>query len=98
MATKRKSGGRQSSVEIGPGTYRITRPESAADVIDMIEKNGIQIVDLRFTDMPGLWQHFSISLPEVNEDLFTDGIGFDGSSIRGFQPRVLRRQQILQGE
>jgi len=35
-------------------------------------------VDLRFTDLPGLWQHFSITLPEVGTALFEDGIGFDG--------------------
>ena len=43
------------------------------------------IVDLRFADMPGQWQHFSIPVKELTRDLFSDGIGFDGSSIRGFQ-------------
>jgi glutamine synthetase len=75
----------KSKVDIGPGSYRIARPADASDVVDLIEKNGIQIVDLRFTDLPGLWQHFSIALPELTPDLFTEGIGFDGSSIRGFQ-------------
>ncbi|MGH8689877.1 MAG: type I glutamate--ammonia ligase [Burkholderiales bacterium] len=75
----------KSKVDIAPGSYRVTRPGSPADVIDLIDKNGIQIVDLRFTDLPGLWQHFSIALPEVSAELFADGIGFDGSSIRGFQ-------------
>jgi glutamine synthetase len=75
----------KSKVDIGPGSYRVTRPGDANDVVDLIEKNGIQIVDLRFTDLPGLWQHFSIALPEFTLDLFTEGIGFDGSSIRGFQ-------------
>ncbi|OLB67767.1 MAG: type I glutamate--ammonia ligase [Gemmatimonadetes bacterium 13_2_20CM_2_66_5] len=46
---------------------------------------GVQIVDVRFTDLPGTWQHFSIPLKELEEDTFTDGLGFDGSSIRGFQ-------------
>src|SRR5439155_21806986 len=46
---------------------------------------GVQVVDLRFTDLPGTWQHFSIPLKELTEDLFAEGIGFDGSSIRGFQ-------------
>ncbi|MBA2565925.1 MAG: glutamine synthetase beta-grasp domain-containing protein, partial [Gemmatimonadetes bacterium] len=43
------------------------------------------MVDLKFTDLPGTWQHFSFTVDELSEDLFTEGIGFDGSSIRGFQ-------------
>ena len=42
-------------------------------------------MDLRFVDLPGTWQHFSIPIEELSEGLFVDGIGFDGSSIRGFQ-------------
>jgi glutamine synthetase len=75
----------KSSVSITPGSYRVTRAATPEDVIDLIEKSGIQIVDLRFTDLPGLWQHFSITLPELTKELFSEGIGFDGSSIRGFQ-------------
>jgi glutamine synthetase len=48
------------------------------------EKNA-KFVDLRFVDLPGLWQHFSIPVAELTEELFEEGIGFDGSSIRGFQ-------------
>ncbi len=55
------------------------------DVIAFAKEKKVEIVDLKFVDLPGLWQHFSISTNELNEDLFTDGIGFDGSSIRGFQ-------------
>ncbi len=55
------------------------------DVIKLAKEKGIQIVDLRFIDMPGTWQHFSISVGELSENLFSEGIGFDGSSIRGFQ-------------
>jgi glutamine synthetase len=54
-------------------------------VIDFAKKNKVEIVDLKFIDFPGLWQHFSIATSEFNEDLFKNGIGFDGSSIRGFQ-------------
>ena len=57
-------------------------PES---VIRKARDAGVQIVDVRFTDLPGQWQHFSIPARELNEDIFTDGLGFDGSSIRGFQ-------------
>jgi glutamine synthetase len=51
----------------------------------LVKANGIQIVDLRFTDLPGLWQHFSTTPREISGGIWTDGIGFDGSSIRGFQ-------------
>ena len=68
-----------------PGRFQTTRPASADETVALIQSRGIEIVDLRFTDMPGLWQHFSITLPEITPGLFEDGIGFDGSSIRGFQ-------------
>ncbi|MBI3354130.1 MAG: type I glutamate--ammonia ligase [Nitrospirae bacterium] len=55
------------------------------DVLDLAKKSNVQVVDLKFIDMPGLWQHFTISMNEFGEDLFEEGIGFDGSSIRGFQ-------------
>jgi glutamine synthetase len=57
--------------------------KTVADVLKM--GKGVQMVDLRFTDMPGTWQHFSIPARELAEELFEEGIGFDGSSIRGFQ-------------
>ncbi len=56
-----------------------------SDVLKLAKEKGAKIVDLRFIDMPGLWQHFSIPVSELTEDLFKEGIGFDGSSIRGFQ-------------
>ena len=43
------------------------------------------MIDLRFTDLPGLWQHFSVPPSALGADSFSDGVGFDGSSIRGFQ-------------
>ena len=55
------------------------------DVLKLAKEKGALIVDLRFIDMPGLWQHFSIPVAELTADLFAEGIGFDGSSIRGFQ-------------
>ncbi|MDR7520276.1 MAG: type I glutamate--ammonia ligase, partial [Armatimonadota bacterium] len=58
---------------------------SPAKVIEMARELGVQIVDLRFTDLFGMWQHFSIPVRELTPDLFEEGIGFDGSSIRGFQ-------------
>ncbi len=55
------------------------------DVIARIKEKNIQVVDLKFVDLPGLWQHFTISPRELAEDSFEEGLGFDGSSIRGFQ-------------
>jgi len=52
----------------------------------MAKENGAKIVDLRFMDFPGLWQHFSVPMRELEESSFEDGFGFDGSSIRGWQP------------
>jgi len=56
------------------------------EVLDMAKENGAKIVDLRFMDFPGLWQHFSVPVSELEESSFEDGYGFDGSSIRGWQP------------
>ena len=55
------------------------------DVLKLAEESDAQIVDFRFIDLPGVWQHFSIPATEFDADMFTDGLGFDGSSIRGFQ-------------
>jgi len=55
------------------------------DVLELAKKKNVQVVDLKFNDLPGLWQHFTLSLNEFDEGLFEGGIGFDGSSIRGFQ-------------
>lgn len=57
-----------------------------ADVLKMAKEEGIKIVDLRFMDFPGVWQHFSVPVGELDESSFEDGFGFDGSSIRGWQP------------
>jgi glutamine synthetase len=56
------------------------------EVLSMMKENGAKMVDLRFMDFPGLWQHFSVPVSEVDESVFEDGFGFDGSSIRGWQP------------
>src|SRR2546422_3332503 len=69
-------------------TPQATKPTTGAAPADVIRKArdaGVQVVDVRFTDLPGTWQHFSIPLKELTEELFTEGSGFDGSSIRGFQ-------------
>ena len=56
-----------------------------ADVMSLIKENGVKAVDCRFVDLPGLWQHFTLSTREFSADAFDEGLGFDGSSIRGFQ-------------
>lgn len=55
------------------------------EVLEFSKKNNVQIIDIRFIDLFGIWQHFSTSTHELSEDLFSEGLGFDGSSIRGFQ-------------
>ena len=58
---------------------------SPTDVIQLAKDNNVQMVDLKFTDVPGTLQHFTIPVLELTEDIFNHGVGFDGSSIRGFQ-------------
>ena len=60
-------------------------PKTANDVAKLAKDAGVKIVDFRFIDLPGMWQHFSLPVEDLEDDLFSDGIGFDGSSIRGFQ-------------
>jgi glutamine synthetase len=55
------------------------------EVLAMVQQEGVDIVDFRFCDLPGLMQHFSVPAHELTEGSFEDGHGFDGSSIRGFQ-------------
>ena len=60
--------------------------KTVADVVKMGKE--VQMVDFRFTDLPGTWQHFSMPARELTEELFEEGCGFDGSSIRGFQEKI----------
>ena len=55
-------------------------------VLKMAKEYGVKVVDLRFMDFPGLWQHLSVPVSELSESSFEDGYGFDASSIRGWQP------------
>ncbi len=59
--------------------------KSPQDVLDLVAREKVEIVDLRFMDFPGLWQHFSIPAHELELESFEHGHGFDGSSIRGWQ-------------
>jgi glutamine synthetase len=56
------------------------------EVLSMAKENNIKMLDLRFMDYPGMWQHFSVPINQLDESNFEDGYGFDGSSIRGWQP------------
>jgi glutamine synthetase len=55
------------------------------EVLALAKAKDIKIVDLKFCDIHGTWQHFAIPLNELTEGIFTDGLGFDGSSIRGWK-------------
>ena len=59
--------------------------QSSEDLLAYIKKEGVEFVDVRFCDLPGIQQHFSVPVSSFGEDVFTDGLMFDGSSIRGFQ-------------
>lgn len=56
------------------------------EVLEFAKKNNAKILDLKFMDFPGIWQHTSFPTTELEESSFEDGFGFDGSSIRGWQP------------
>lgn len=56
------------------------------EVLQFAAENNAKMVDLKFLDFIGIWQHFSVPLSELKEDSFEEGFGFDGSSIRGWQP------------
>lgn len=60
-------------------------PQTPQDAVNFVNENNAQIIDIRFTDLMGTWQHFSISASQWSADKFEDGLAFDGSSIRGFQ-------------
>jgi glutamine synthetase len=55
------------------------------NVIEMARKNGAKMVDIKFVDTMGTWQHFSCPIRELTEEVFEEGFGFDGSSIRGWK-------------
>lgn len=57
-----------------------------ASIVDVLElASSVDMVDMRFTDLLGTWQHFTMPVDQLTEAVFSDGISFDGSSIRGFQ-------------
>jgi glutamine synthetase len=56
------------------------------EVVAFATENKVQMVDYKFLDFVGIWQHFTTPISEFGEDIFEEGLGFDGSSIRGWQP------------
>ncbi len=58
----------------------------AKQAIELGKKNGAVMVDLKFIDLPGKWQHTTVPFRRLEPESFEEGFGFDGSSIRGFQP------------
>jgi glutamine synthetase len=65
-----------------------TRKSTSSEVqkvLELIKQKNIQVVDVKFCDLPGTWQHFSIPAATLDEAMVREGLGFDGSSIRGFQ-------------
>src|SRR6476469_8615226 len=58
---------------------------TAKSVIEMAKKRGAKMVDVKFVDTFGTWQHFTVPVGELTEEVFDEGFGFDGSSIRGWK-------------
>lgn len=59
--------------------------QTAQEILKMVQDQNIKIIDLKFIDMPGTWQHCSFYHNQINENSFIDGVPFDGSSIRGWK-------------
>ncbi|WOB42700.1 type I glutamate--ammonia ligase [Thermoleptolyngbya oregonensis NK1-22] len=55
------------------------------EVLSLIKDQGIKLIDLKFIDLPGIWQHLTVYENQIDESSFTDGVAFDGSSIRGWK-------------
>jgi hypothetical protein len=71
----------------------MAKDKTPSDVTKMIKDHELKLVDFKFTDLPGTWQHFTTTLSDYSDDIFTDGLGFDGSSIRGW--KVINASDML---
>src|SRR5258705_8184254 len=65
-----------------PGGCVFANPE---ELLRYLKNEGVKFVDVRFCDLPGVMQHFNVPSESFDESVFSDGLAFDGSSIRGFQ-------------
>ena len=59
--------------------------QNSEELLKYIKDEGVEMVDVRFCDLPGVMQHFTVPVSSFDQSVFDDGLGFDGSSIRGFQ-------------
>src|SRR5438309_1819998 len=73
------------STELQLARGAVANAKSADEVLAFASEFGVELVDLKFTDLPGTWQHMQMPLECLEPDDFEAGLGFDGSSIRGFQ-------------
>lgn len=91
MLTKAISAARKTD---GNGFGKAITARSVEKILKTIREFDIQIIDLRFCDLLGQWQHFSLTRSEFGPAMFEQGVGFDGSSIRGFK-RIHESDMIL---
>src|SRR5260370_40561777 len=70
---------------------------TAKDALKMIKDNDVKYVDFRFTDPPGKWQHVTADITTIDEDTFSEGIMFDGSSIAGWKTIHESDMQLMPG-
>jgi glutamine synthetase len=59
--------------------------KNSSEIFAYIKKEDVKLIDVRFTDLPGIQHHFNVPVESFDEAVFTEGLMFDGSSIRGFQ-------------
>ena len=64
------------------------------EIQEFVSQHDVKMIDLKFTDLLGTWQHFSITPRELTPEIYTQGIGFDGSSIRAFQGDALHSESV----
>jgi glutamine synthetase len=74
-----------STTVSGAQTAAAAGATSPAEVLEFAAQRNVEFVDLKFVDLPGTWQHMTLPLGAIDADDFASGLGFDGSSIRGFQ-------------
>ena len=65
--------------------HRRTDVQGADDLLAFVKDEGVEFIDIRFCDLPGIMQHFTVPVGTFGPEYFEDGVNFDGSSIRGFQ-------------
>jgi glutamine synthetase len=66
-----------------------------SEVIQLAKNHDCKFVDLKFIDLPGIWQHTTVPISRLTEEIFEEGLGFDGSSVRGWQPINASDMQII---